>query len=82
MECPDSSAPLAAGHASSFQPQQVKPTALAIPESSFGRRNGHANLDTFSPVNANGSFEYDRVVKSGEVWKRTRKTKVCIFLSG
>lgn len=39
-------------------------------------RSGHLNLDTFSPVNQNGSFEFDRVLKSGEVHKRTRKTKV------
>lgn len=37
---------------------------------------GHLNLDTFSPVNQNGSFEFDRVLKSGYVQKRTRKTKV------
>lgn len=34
------------------------------------------NLDTFSPVNQNGSFEFDRVLKCGYVEKRTRKTKV------
>ncbi|KAL9000293.1 MAG: hypothetical protein Q9169_001010 [Polycauliona sp. 2 TL-2023] len=38
-------------------------------------RTGHFTLDTFSPVNQNGSFEFDRVLKSGEVYKRTRKTK-------
>ncbi|KAL8776607.1 MAG: hypothetical protein Q9213_008207 [Squamulea squamosa] len=38
-------------------------------------RSGHLNLDTFSPVNQNGSFEFDRVLRSGEVYKRTRKTK-------
>ncbi|KAF2453577.1 hypothetical protein BDY21DRAFT_292566 [Lineolata rhizophorae] len=38
-------------------------------------RNGHIGLDTFSPVNQNGSFEFDRVLKSGQVLKRTRKTK-------
>ena len=39
-------------------------------------RSGHLNLDTFSPVNQNGSFAFDRVLKSGEINKRTRKTKV------
>ncbi|KAI9850260.1 MAG: hypothetical protein M1838_005943 [Thelocarpon superellum] len=39
------------------------------------RRNGHLNLDTFSPVNQNGSFAFDRVLKCGFVQKRTRKTK-------
>lgn len=38
-------------------------------------RNGHLNLDNFSPVNQNGSFEFDKVLKSGLVQKRTRKTK-------
>ncbi|KAI4267757.1 MAG: hypothetical protein L6R38_008108 [Xanthoria sp. 2 TBL-2021] len=38
-------------------------------------RSGHLNLDTFSPVNQNGSFEFDRVLRSGEVYKRTRKTR-------
>ena len=43
-------------------------------------RNGHLNLDVFSPVNQNGSFEFDRVLKSGEVYKRSRKTKVRFLL--
>jgi hypothetical protein len=37
-----------------------------------------ANLGTLSvtsPVNQNGSFEFDRVLKAGAVLKRTRKTK-------
>jgi hypothetical protein len=38
-------------------------------------RSGQA-LDSFSPINQNGSFEFDRVLKSGYVQKRTRKTKV------
>ena len=41
-----------------------------------GVRSGHLNLDTFSPVNQNGSFAFDRTLRSGEVLKRTRKTKV------
>lgn len=35
----------------------------------------HANLAVGSPVNQNGSFEFDRVIKAGSVLKRTRKTK-------
>lgn len=35
-------------------------------------------LNTFSPVNQNGSFEFDRVIKCGYVQKRTQKTKVYI----
>ncbi|KAI9768187.1 MAG: hypothetical protein M1840_005017 [Geoglossum simile] len=38
-------------------------------------RNIHLGLDTFSPVNQNGSFEFDRVLKCGTVQKRARKTK-------
>jgi hypothetical protein len=55
------------------------PDAVTLPPpSSVARiRNSNLNLDTFSPVNQNGSFEFDRVLKSGYVQKRTRKTKVC-----
>jgi hypothetical protein len=39
-----------------------------------------AHLDPFtSPVNQNGSFEFDRVVKSGTLHKRTQKTKAWPF---
>ena len=44
--------------------------------SSEAMRNNKLQLDVISPVNQNGSFEFDRVVKSGTVLKRTRKTKV------
>lgn len=40
-------------------------------------RMGQLSLGVMSPVNQNGSFEFDRVIKEGEVLKRTRKTKVC-----
>ena len=50
--------------------------SLPPPNSSGKMRNSHLNIDTFSPVNQNGSFEFDRVLKSGYVQKRTRKTKV------
>jgi hypothetical protein len=33
------------------------------------------DLSVMSPVNQNGSFEFDRVIKCGTVVKRTRKTK-------
>jgi len=46
------------------------------PKAAPGMRSGHLSLDTFSPVNQNGSFAFDRVLRSGEVNKRTRKTKV------
>lgn len=44
---------------------------------SHNSRAGHLNIDFFSPVNQNGSFEFDRVLRSGEVSIRSRKTKVC-----
>ena len=49
---------------------------VPIPQSYSAVRNGHLNMATFSPVNHNGHFEFDRVLKSGIVHKRTRKTKV------
>ncbi|KAJ5246198.1 hypothetical protein N7468_001181 [Penicillium chermesinum] len=39
-------------------------------------RNGQATLDTFSPVNENGSFEFDRVIKSGRVLRRVKHKHV------
>jgi hypothetical protein len=54
------------------------PSAVTLPPPSSASRirTSHLALDTFSPVNQNGSFEFDRVLKSGYVQKRTRKTKV------
>ncbi|KAK2783212.1 hypothetical protein FQN52_004120 [Onygenales sp. PD_12] len=43
----------------------------AQPKSAFPR-NGHLNLDTFSPVNENGSFAFDQVVKRGKVMRRSK----------
>ncbi|TVY68766.1 putative PH domain-containing protein PB16A4.02c [Lachnellula suecica] len=53
------------------------PSAVSLPPptSASRIRNSHLTLDSFSPVNQNGSFEFDRVLKSGYVEKRTRKTK-------
>lgn len=53
----------------------VAPASATLPKNTAGVRSGHLNLDTFSPVNQNGSFAFDRVLRSGEVHKRTRKTK-------
>lgn len=57
---------------------QIPPSSVQLPPSSSGSRirNSYITLDTFSPVNQNGSFEFDRVLKAGYVQKRTRKTKV------
>ncbi|KAF2706019.1 PH domain-like protein [Pleomassaria siparia CBS 279.74] len=38
-------------------------------------KNNHVGALVMSPVNQNGSFEFDRVIKSGTALKRTRKTK-------
>lgn len=54
----------------------LAPPSATFPSSPSGVRSGHLNLDTFSPVNQDGSFAFDRVLRSGEVHKRTRKTKV------
>lgn len=62
----------------SFRPSRTM--SVLIPQPAVERRNGHLNLDTFSPVNQNGSFAFDKVLKSGEVFKRTRKTKVRHYL--
>ncbi|KAI9678640.1 MAG: hypothetical protein M1817_005697 [Caeruleum heppii] len=50
----------------------VNVSAISNPN---GNRNAQHNLHTFSPVEQNGSFACDRVLKSGIVHKRTRKTK-------
>lgn len=51
--------------------------STAAAETQAARLRNRLVLDTFSPVNQNGSFEFDRVLKSGYVQKRTQKTKVC-----
>ncbi|EQL34558.1 hypothetical protein, variant [Blastomyces dermatitidis ATCC 26199] len=38
----------------------------------FSSRHGHLNLDTFSPVNENGSFAFDQVLKRGKVLRRSK----------
>lgn len=64
-------------------PQPTKPLQIPPPSSATlpppsGNRllQQHLGLETFSPVNQNGSYDFDRVLKSGVVQKRTRKTKV------
>ncbi|KAK3296272.1 uncharacterized protein B0H64DRAFT_417749 [Chaetomium fimeti] len=53
------------------KPIPVPPQTTA-PES---KSRGRLAADAYSPVNQNGSFEFDRVIKSGYVQKRTQKTK-------
>lgn len=59
----------------------VPPTpSLAIPSSATPQQRARQqlHLEPFSPVTQYGSYEFDRIIKSGEVHKRTRKTKVCM----
>ena len=55
--------------------QITPPSETTLNTSVRNLREGQLTLDTFSPVNQNGSFEFDRIIKSGQVSKRTRKTK-------
>lgn len=61
----------------------IPPTTISLPTPNVAARfmNQHS-LDSYSPVNQNGSFEFDRVIKSGYLQKRTQKTKIwkTIFL--
>ncbi|KAL2195502.1 hypothetical protein P885DRAFT_40852 [Corynascus similis CBS 632.67] len=61
-------------------PPVAEQTSRAIPVQPHttapeARNRGRLTLDAYSPVNQNGSFEFDRVIKSGYVQKRTQKTK-------
>ncbi|KAK3340084.1 hypothetical protein B0H65DRAFT_248868 [Neurospora tetraspora] len=68
---------------SATAPTQGRRVSVAIPPSSIPmpppstavRLRSNLAGETFSPVNQNGSFEFDRVLKSGYVQKRTSKTK-------
>ncbi|KAK4167668.1 hypothetical protein QBC43DRAFT_135812 [Cladorrhinum sp. PSN259] len=56
---------------------EMPPTSIAIPppQVTAAKLNARLAADAYSPVNQNGSFEFDRVIKSGYVQKRARKTK-------
>lgn len=45
-------------------------------QSSASFRTGHLNLNTFSPVNEHGSFEFDRVLKRGKVFGKIKSRHV------
>jgi hypothetical protein len=47
-------------------------------QSSASFRTGHLNLDTFSPVNEHGSFEFDRVLKRGKVFGKIKSRHVSV----
>ncbi|KAI1393391.1 PH domain-containing protein [Hypoxylon trugodes] len=51
-------------------------SAMAAPANTpINRLRNQLGIPASSPVNQNGSFEFDRVLKSGYVQKRTQKTK-------
>ncbi|KAI0802550.1 PH domain-containing protein [Xylaria sp. FL0064] len=55
----------------------IPPTSITAPiNSAVNRLRNQLTLSVASPVNQNGSFEFDRVLKAGYVQKRTQKTKV------
>ncbi|KAI9667335.1 MAG: hypothetical protein M1821_000150 [Bathelium mastoideum] len=56
-------------------PPMPVPMPVPMPHSMPSLKQAHMNMGTFSPVNQDGCFEFDRVIKSGQVLKRTRKTK-------
>ncbi len=62
--------------ASSFAPPPLPPSLSPLDNVRTQPQKAPANQLS---VNENGSFECDRVLKSGTVLKRTRKTKVCFF---
>ena len=61
----------------STPPKHVSlPSQILSPPRNFdlsSYKSGHLTLDTFSPVNKDGSFEFDRVIKSGKVHRRIKK---------
>lgn len=60
------------------KPLQIPQSNTIISPSANRLQQSHMGIETFSPVNQNGSYDFDRVLKSGYVQKRTRKTKVYI----
>ncbi|KAF2999669.1 hypothetical protein E8E13_001325 [Curvularia kusanoi] len=57
-------------------PLPMKLSALAQPRFSSIVAESHPSpAAVMSPVNQNGCFEFDRIIKAGSVLKRTRKTK-------
>lgn len=84
----DTASPLAS-EVSSTAKLSSRSAKITIPPSIFAsttnttanRLRSQLGLATVSPVNQNGSFEFDRVLKSGYVQKRTQKTKVGNSLS-
>ncbi|OCT44911.1 PH domain protein [Cladophialophora carrionii] len=52
---------------------QLSPSRMPPPfASQSSYKSGHRGLDMFSPVDQNGSFCFDRVIKSGKVHRRVK----------
>ncbi|EME47848.1 hypothetical protein DOTSEDRAFT_69690 [Dothistroma septosporum NZE10] len=67
-------------HPAPIVPPALLPPSIAIPGATTTSPRQSARihgltLDTFSPVTQSGSYDFDRIIKQGEVLKRTRKTK-------
>ena len=69
-----SGSPLSEGHPTIRLPESsmhLQPLPSLTPQ-----RNGQISLSTFSPVNENGSFAFDRVLKTGKVHRRIKHKHV------
>lgn len=57
-------------------PPEMRPTAMTLDTPGMpNSKTINTTVDLMSPVNQNGCFEFDRIIKAGTVVKRTRKTK-------
>ncbi|KAI1514189.1 ph domain-containing protein [Pyrenophora tritici-repentis] len=57
-------------------PTAVRSAGMKLDTPGFHHtKTASASVDIMSPVNQNGCFEFDRIIKAGTVVKRTRKTK-------
>ena len=76
--CPSLSEALSTAPAIQLPDGTLQHSSVPHPAPPFFRNGhlGHVNLDTFSPVNENGSFEFDRVLKTGKVLRRVKHKHV------
>lgn len=63
------------------KPLNIRSAGMRLDTPAAPRFHGHVkaastSVGLMSPVNQNGCFEFDRIIKAGTVVKRTRKTKV------
>jgi hypothetical protein len=62
------------------KPINIRSAGMKLDTSAQPRFNSikavSAAMGVLSPVNQNGCFEFDRIIKAGNVVKRTRKTRV------